>query len=137
MKIKSAAFIFTFCLMAVAFFAQPATAELGNGSTDHDTLQVGKITSLGDRQLSVTTEFEQNAKKYSFTLHRDAYVNVHEGGAFKKFAELKVGDLVAVYGWNIDGKYVARRIMTLDANHYLLKRLAQDAKDKVYYKHER
>lgn len=138
MKIKSTALVFAFSLFTTVFLAQPVLANnLGNGSDPTDCLQIGKISKLGNRQLTIKTEFEKTSKEYSFTLHADGYVMVHEGGAFKKFAELKVGDLVAVYGWNKDGQYTARRIMALSPDNYLVKRLAADAKAGFFYKHER
>lgn len=138
MKLKSAALFFVFCLVSAVFAAQPVLADnLGNGSSNTDCLQIGKITKVGSHEISIKTEFEKTAQNYSYELHPDAYVNVHEGGGFKKFSELKNGDLVAVYGWNKDGKYVARRVMVLDPNNYMVKRLEADAKAGVFYKHEK
>jgi len=70
-------------------------------------------------------------------LHADAYVMESDKGVFSKFAELKKGQLVAVYGWNKDGTYVARRIVILNPDNYLIKRLDADAKSGVFYKHEK
>ncbi len=138
MKIKSMGFAFVFALVATVFLAQSAVAELGNGSTNKDCLQIGTITKLGNRELTIATKFEKDSKTYTLKLHPDAYVQTADRGVFKKFAELKTGELVAVYGWNLDGNdYVARRIVILDPNSYLIKRLESDAKAGVYYKHEK
>lgn len=140
MKIKSMGFAFVFALVATVFLAQSAVAEMGNGSTNRDNLQVGTISKLGNRELTIATKFEKVSKNYTLKLHPDCYVQTADRGVFKKFVELKAGDLVAVYGWNLTGKdsdYVARRIMILDSNSYLIKRLEADAKAGVYYKHEK
>jgi len=138
MKIKSKGFAFVFALVSMVFLAQAAVAEMGNGSTNKDNLQVGTISKLGNRELTIATKFEKDSKTYTMKLHPDAYVMTGDRGVFKKFTELKAGDLVAVYGWNLDGNnYVARRISILDPNSYLIKRLESDAKAGVYYKHEK
>ena len=137
MKIKSTGLTFVFGLVAMLFMAQSAVAELGNGSTNKDCLQIGTITKLGNRELTIATKFEKDSKTYTMKLHPDAYVHTQDRGVFKKFTELKTGDLVAVYGWNRDGTYVARRINILNPEHYLVKRLEADAKAGVYYKHEK
>ncbi len=110
---------------------------LGNGSAITDTLQIGVITSIGNRQLSIKTKFEKNAKSYTLHLLPECYVMTAKRGVFKKFKELKKGDLIAAYGWHKNGKWNARRIDILDKNDYLIKRLAKDARAGVYYKHER
>ena len=128
---------------ATGLFLSVAPAEkvsagvLGNGSAITDTLQIGQIKSLGNRQLTIETRFEKTPKTYTLVLHPKCYVLMANGGAFKHFSELKKGDLVAAYGWYKDGKWNARRIDILDKNDYLVKRLASDAKAGVYYKHER
>lgn len=140
MKIKSMGFAFVFALVATVFMAQSAVAEMGNGSTNKDNLQVGTITKLGNRELTIATKFEKDSKTYTLKLHPECYVQTADRGVFKKFVDLKAGDLVGVYGWNLTGKdsdYVARRIMILDSNSYLIKRLEADAKAGVYYKHEK
>ena len=114
-----------------------SSAEVGNGSTINDTLQIGKITAIGDRQLTIATEFEKTSKTYTLVLLPECYVHTASRGEFKKFVELKKGDLIAAYGWNKDNKWNARRISILDENDYLIKRLAADAKSGAYYKHER
>ena len=122
----------------VAFSPRNSSADvLGNGSAITDCLQVGEITSLGDRQLTIKTKFEKESKSYTLHLHPECYVMTAKRGEFKKFKELKKGDLVAAYGWYKDGKWNARRIDILDPHDYLVKRLAADAKAGVYYKHER
>ncbi len=138
MKIKSKGFAFVFALVATVFMAQAAVAELGNGSTNKDCLQIGTITKLGNRELTIATKFEKASKTYTMTLHADAYVHTADRAVFKKFTDLKAGDLVAVYGWNLDGKtYVARRVSILNPDSYLVKRLEADAKAGVFYKHEK
>lgn len=110
---------------------------LGNGSAKTDTLYVGVIKSLGDRQLTIQTEFEKKSKSYTLHLLPECYVMTASRGEFKKFKELKKGDLIAAYGWHKGGKWNARRIDILDRNDYLIKRLAADAKAGVYFNHER
>lgn len=114
-----------------------SSAEIGNGSTINDTLQVGKITAIGNRQLTIATEFEKTSKTYTLVLLPECYVHTASRGEFKKFVDLKKGDLIAAYGWNKDNKWNARRISILDANDYLIKRLDADAKAGSFYKHER
>jgi len=129
---------FGILLVSAFFVVQPSYADnYGQGSHITDTLQIGVITNLGDRKLDIETRFEKTAKNYSMVLHPDAYVMTAKRGEFKKFKELKKGDLIAAYGWYKDGKWVARRIDLLDPNDYLVKRLAEDAKAGAYYKHER
>lgn len=125
------------CASSFAFIANVEAGVLGNGSAITDTMQIGTITSLGDRKLDIQTKFEKNSKKYSMVMHPEGYVMTALRGEFKKFKELKKGDLIAAYGWYRDGKWTARRIDILDPNDYLIKRLAADAKAGVYYKHER
>ena len=137
MKVKSMVLFFALCLVSTVFLVQPAFADLSNGSTDHDCLQVGTISDLGNRQLTIQTKFEKDSKSYTLKLHADAYVMESDKGVFSKFAELKKGQLVAVYGWNKDGTYVARRIVILNPDNYLIKRLDADAKSGVFYKHEK
>jgi len=128
----AAGMVFTF------FMAPSATAGvLGNGSAITDTLQIGEIKSVGDRQLTIETKFEKSAKTYTLHLLPECYVMTATRGEFKKFKELKKGDLIAAYGWHKDGKWNARRIDILDRDDYLVKRLAADAKAGVFYKHER
>ncbi len=110
---------------------------LGNGSAITDTLQIGEITAIGDRQLTIATKFEKTSKTYTLVLLPECYVQEASRGGFKKFAELKKGDLVAAYGWHKDNKWNARRISILDPNDYLVKRLDADAKAGSFYKHER
>jgi hypothetical protein len=124
-------------LLVAGPFVGFSSAELGNGSTINDTLQVGKITAIGDRQLTIATEFEKTSKTYNLVLLPECYVMTGDRGVFKKFVDLKKGDLVAAYGWNRDNKWNARRIVILDANDYLIKRLDADAKAGSFYKHER
>ncbi len=125
-------------LVFTTMFAQSVSADvLGNGSAITDCLQIGKITSIGDKQLTIATQFEKKSKNYTLHLLPECYVMTARRGEFKKFKELKKGDLIAAYGWYKDGKWNARRIDILDKNDYLIKRLAADAKAGVYYKHER
>ncbi|VAX25470.1 hypothetical protein MNBD_NITROSPINAE02-1166 [hydrothermal vent metagenome] len=124
------------------FLAIPGSSSvsagiLGNGSDINDNLHIGKITALGDRQVTIATEFEKTSKSYTLDLLPECYVMTADRGVFKKFKELKKGDLIAAYGWHKDGKWNARRIDLLDRNDYLVKRLAADAKAGAYYKHER
>lgn len=116
----------------------PAYADvLGNGSANTDTLQIGKITKIGKGKLTIATAFEAKSKTRELHMLPDAYVMTATRGEFKKFKELKKGDLIAAYGWYKGGKWNARRIDILDPNDYLVKRLASDAKAKFYYNHER
>ncbi len=139
--------IYTRAFMIIAFaaglfLAMPGAGSvsagtLGNGSAISDNLQIGKITDIGDRQVTIATEFEKKSKSYTLHLLPECYVMTADRGVFKKFTELKKGDLIAAYGWHRDGKWNARRIDLLDRNDYLVKRLAADAKAGVFYKHER
>ncbi|HEB71725.1 MAG TPA: hypothetical protein ENI77_03795 [Nitrospirae bacterium] len=130
--------VFAVVLALSAFTVSTVYAgALGNGSAITDTLQIGVITSLGDRKLTIKTEFEKTPKSYSLELLPECYVMTAMRGHFKKFKELKKGDLIAAYGWYKGGKWNARRIDILDRNDYLIKRLASDAKSGSYYKHER
>jgi len=120
------------------FLIQPAEAgRYGNGSDAKDCLQIGVIKSIGNRQFTLETRFEKTAKTYSITMHPKSYVLTNYRGTFKHFTDLKKGDLVAAYGYMKDGKWQARQVKILDPNHYLVKRLAADAKAGVYFKHER
>jgi len=110
---------------------------LGNGSAITDTLQIGVIKSIGNRKLTIQTEFEKQSKSYTLELLPECYVMTALRGEFKKFKELKKGDLIAAYGWYRGGKWNARRIDILDRNDWLIKRLTADAKSGSYYKHER
>lgn len=131
-------FVFAMGAILLVFGANPAFAKnLGKGSVIEDNLHVGVITKLGNKQLTIATKFEKKSKTYTMHMHPDAYVMTASRGQFKKFTELKKGDLVAVYGWYKGGKYTARRVDILDPNDYLIKRLAKDAKAGFYYKHER
>lgn len=121
----------------MAFCVTPGFAELGNGSTINDTLQIGTVTKIGDRVVDIATKFEKKSKNYTLHLLPECYVMTANRGVFMKFKELKKGDLIAAYGWNKGGKWNARRIDVLNTNDYLIKRLAMDAKAGVYYKHER
>ncbi|MDH4183384.1 MAG: hypothetical protein OEV92_04115 [Nitrospinota bacterium] len=111
-------------------------SAVGNGSSINDALQIGEITALGDRQVTISTKFEKAAKTFTLHLLPECYVMTAKRADFKKFSELKKGDLIAAYGWNKGGKWNARRIDILDPNDYLVKRLADDAKAGVYFKHE-
>ena len=118
--------------------ATPAYADvLGNGSTNTDTLQIGEITAISKGKLTIATKFEKNSKTYELHMLPDAYVMTASRGEFKKFKELKKGNLIAAYGWYKGGKWNARRIDILDPKDYLVKRLASDAKAGFYFKHER
>ena len=135
---KLMALAFAVGMMCAGLLAQPATADvLGNGSAPTDTLQIGEITGIGNRQLTIATKFEKDSKSYTLDLLPECYVMTAKRGEFKKFSELKKGDLVAAYGWYKDNKWNARRIDLLDRNDYLVKRLDADAKAGAYYKHER
>ncbi|MDH5643713.1 MAG: hypothetical protein OEY63_05875 [Gemmatimonadota bacterium] len=116
--------------------ASAGESFVGKGSALTDTLQVGVITKLGNKQVTIKTEFEKKAKTYTLHLLPECYVMTAKRGDFKKFSELKKGNLIAAYGWFKDGKWNARRIDILDRNDYLVKRLDRDAKDGVYFKHE-
>ena len=113
-----------------------AADVVGNGSAPTDALQIGVITALGDKQVTIETKFEKTAKSYTLHLLPECYVMTAKRADFKKFSELKKGDLIAAYGWSKDGKWNARRIDILDPNDYLVKRLADDAKAGVFFKHE-
>ncbi len=116
----------------------PASAGiLGNGSSITDNMQIGEVVKVGNRQLTIATKFEKKSKKYKLVLHKDGYVLTANRGEFKKFKELKKGDLIAAYGYYKGKKWQARRIDILDPNDYLVKRLAADAAAGAYYKHER
>jgi len=126
-------------LVFVPALTQEAFAEdspVGNGSAITDALQVGEITALGNKQVTIATKFEKSSKNYTLHLLPECYVMTAKRADFKKFSELKKGDLIAAYGWYKDGKWNARRIDILDKNDYLVKRLAADAKAGVYFKHE-
>lgn len=132
------AVLFAAGMVFTAFSTQSVLAGvLGNGSAKTDCLQIGEIKSIGDRQLTIATTFEKKSKTYTLHLLPECYVMTASRGEFKKFKELKKGDLVAAYGWWKDGKWNARRIDILDRNDYLVKRLAADAKAGVYDRHER
>ena len=123
-----AAFLFVTGMFTAFNAVQPAYADnVGKGSAITDTLQIGVITSIGNRQLTIMTKFEKNSKSYKMYMLPKAYVMTASRGVFKKFKELKKGDLIAAYGW----------IDILDPNDYLIKRLQKDAKAGFYYKHER
>ena len=124
-------------LVAGPFAGSSSAGVIGNGSAITDTLQVGKITAIGDRQVTIATEFEKTSKTYTLVLLPECYVQESSRGGFKKFTELKKGDLIAAYGWHKDNKWNARRISILDPNDYLIKRLDADAKAGVFYKHEK
>ncbi|MFQ5430975.1 MAG: hypothetical protein ACE5EN_00545 [Nitrospinota bacterium] len=131
-------FVFAIGAMLLVFAANSAFAKnLGKGSVIEDNMQIGVIKSLGNRQLTIATKFEKKSKNYTLYLHPKGYVMTALRGQFKKFSELKKGDLVAAYGYYKDGKWQARRIDILDPNDYLVKRLAKDAKAGFYFKHER
>lgn len=130
--------VFIFAFSMVALVAHDSSADIvGNGSAITDNLQIGAITSIGNRQVTIKTKYEKNAKTYTLDLLPECYVMTAHRGVFKKFKELKKGDLIAAYGWYRNGKWNARRIDILDKNNYLIKRLAADAKAGFYYKHER
>lgn len=129
-------------LVAGLLIAGPSTGVssadiLGNGSHITDTLQIGEVTAIGDRQLTIATKYEKVSKTYNMVLLPECYVQDAIRGGFKKFAELKKGELVAAYGWYKDNKWNVRKISILDPNDYLIKRLDADAKAGAYYKHER
>lgn len=121
---------------AVSMKAFAGESAVGNGSSIDDALQIGEITALGDRQVTISTRFEKAAKTFTLHLLPECYVMTAKRADFKKFSELKKGDLIAAYGWNKGGKWNARRIDILDPNDYLVKRLADDAKAGVFFKHE-
>lgn len=139
--ISTLVFVFAFSLVIIA--QDSSAGVLGNGSAITDNLQIGTISKIsgshkvGNRQLTIKTKFEKKSKTYTLDLLPECYVMTADRGVFKKFAELKKGDLIAAYGWYKDGKWNARRIDILDPNDYLIKRLASDAKAGFYYKHER
>ncbi len=138
---RKSGFLFTvfavIAMVTLAFTVQPATAKnLGNGSDITDTLQVGEITGLGNKVITIKTKFEKNSKKYELHMLPEAYVMTAHRGKFMKFSQLKKGDLIAAYGWFKGGKWNARRVDLLDRNNYLIKRLKADAKAGVYLKHE-
>ena len=124
-------------LVAGPFAGSSSAGVLGNGSAITDTLQIGEITAIGDRQLTIATKYEKTSKTYTLVLLPECYVHTASRGEFKKFVDLKRGDLVAAYGWHKDNKWNARKISILDANDYLIKRLDADAKAGSFYKHER
>lgn len=131
-------FVFVIGATLLVFAANPAFAKnLGKGSVIEDNLHIGTITKIGNRQLTISTKFEKSAKTYTLHLHPDGYVMTASRGQFKKFRELKKGNLIAAYGYLKGGKWQARRIDILDPKDYLVKRLAADAKAGFYYKHER
>ncbi len=136
MKTRFTIFALAAICSAMIWAATPASAELGNGSAITDTLYVGTIDSIGSRQLTISTKFEKTSKKYTLVLLPECYVMTASRGEFKKFSELKKGDLIAAYGWYKDKKWNARRIDILNPDDYLVKRLASDAKAGVFYRHE-
>ena len=121
---------------AMASKAVAGESAVGNGSSINDALQIGEITALGNGQVTIATKFEKTSQTYTLHLLPECYVMTAKRADFKKFAELKKGDLIAAYGWNKDGKWNARRIDILDKNDYLVKRLDADAKAGVFFKHE-
>ena len=139
MKLKNSVSIlfFAFCVVSFAFASSAFADNLGQGSTQTDCLQIGKITKVGNREFTLQTEFEKEARTYSYAMHPDAYVLTADRGVFLHFADMKPGQLVASYGWVKDGKLICRRLVVLDPNDYLVKRLAEDAKAGVFYKSER
>lgn len=137
-KIFTLALASVFTFSALVFVAQDSSAGiLGNGSTISDNLQIGTISEIGDRQVTIQTKFEKESKTYKLDLLPECYVQTNDRGVFKKFAELKKGDLIAAYGWHKDGKWNARRINILSEDDYLVKRLAADAAAGFFYKHEK
>jgi len=132
------AFLFVAGIFTAFHAVQPAWADnVGKGSAITDTLQIGVITSIGKRQLTISTKFEKKSKSYKLHMLPEAYVMTASRGVFKKFKELKKGNLIAAYGWYRNNKWNVRRIDILDPNDYLIKRLQKDAKAGFYYKHER
>jgi len=115
-----------------------------NGSTDEDCTYVGTITKIekSPRAIVIKTAFEKTAKERKLILQDECQVQIQttknpaDRGAFRKFADLKGGELVLVHGWPKDGKWLARKINIMNPDDYLMKRLADDAKAGVYYNHE-
>ncbi|MBI5748417.1 MAG: hypothetical protein HZA00_04770 [Nitrospinae bacterium] len=115
-----------------------------DGSLIDDTSYTGTITKIdrGARVIELTTKFEKTPKTWKLNMQDECQIQVmttkdpSERGAFKKFAELKEGTLVNVYGWPKDGKWLARKISILNPDDYMVKRLEADAKAGVFFGHE-
>ncbi|MBI3583855.1 MAG: hypothetical protein HY096_07890 [Nitrospinae bacterium] len=131
-------------IVASLFVLSSGAAFSYDGSLVDDTSYIGTITKIdrGARVIELTTKFEKTPKTWKLNMQDECQIQVmttkdpSERGAFKKFAELKEGTLVNVYGWPKDGKWLARKISILNPDDYMVKRLEADAKAGVFFGHE-
>ncbi len=127
-------------LIAGLAFAFTAVSSAGayDGSLPDDTMYLGDVVKVDAKNkiLTIKTRFEKSPKTYTLHLQPECYVMTAKRGIFSKFADLKAGTLVSVYGWPKDGKWWARRIDVWNPQDYLIKRLQADVKAGVFYKHE-
>ena len=128
---------FSAVLMAVFVFAGSSVGAY-DGSLPDDTMYIGDVTKVdvAGRTMEISVRFEKAPKTFAIQLQPECYVMTAKRGEFSKFADLKPGTLVSVYGWQKDGKWLARRIDTWNPNDYMIKRLEADAKAGVYFKSE-
>lgn len=130
--------IFTAVLIAAFGLIVASSVGAYDGSLPDDTMYIGDVTKVDakNKTMEVTVRFEKKAQTFKINLQPECYVHTAKRGVFSKFADLKTGTLVSVYGWPVGDKWMARRITTWDPNDYLIKRLAADAKAGVYFKSE-
>ncbi|MBI5185471.1 MAG: hypothetical protein HZA01_07070 [Nitrospinae bacterium] len=130
--------LFAAALIAAFGIAASSPAWAYDGSLPDDTMYIGDVTKVDakSKTMEIKTRFEKTPKTFNISLQPECYVHTAKRGEFSKFADLKAGTLVSVYGWQKDGKWMARRIATWDPNDYLIKRLEEDAKAGVYFKSE-
>lgn len=130
--------ILTAVLIAVFGLTVASSVGAYDGSLADDTMYIGDVTKVDakSKTMEIKTRFEKAPKTFTLNLQPECYVQTAKRGEFSKFADLKVGTLVSVYGWPQGGKWMARRITTWDPSDYLIKRLEADAKAGVYFKSE-
>lgn len=125
-------------LIAAFGFTVASSVGAYDGSLPDDTMYIGDVTKVDakSKTMEVTTRFEKKPQTFKINLQPECYVHTSKRGEFSKFADLKVGTLVTVYGWPQGDKWMARRIAIWDPSDYLIKRLEADAKAGVYFKSE-
>ncbi len=109
MKAKPFRFIFTACLTAALFIALPVTGQVQKvETTTIIPMAEGTLTDFGPQGVVIQSEAGGQPLRYSA---RETTLYINEAGNPVQITELKPGLPVQVFYTNVDGQFIATKVL--------------------------